>query len=100
MPLATFRRRKRDSQLITVFDAFGDATRLRMIRLITERNNICVSELADEVGITTSGASQQLKLLEASGVVNRFRKGQKICYKVNHEDEVVKDVMRLINKER
>lgn len=97
MVLASFKRRKIDSQLITVFDAFGDATRLRMIRLLVDKKNICVSELADEVGITTSGASQQLKFLESCGVVNRFRKGQKICYKINLEDQIVRDVMKIVN---
>ena len=77
------------STLINKFSALGDSTRFRLLELLIDNEDYCVSELASEVGISNAGVSQQLKILEQAGIVNRVRMGQKICYALRADDEIV-----------
>ncbi len=89
---------KTDDRLLRMFNALGDQTRFRIFYSLCAGNDICVTELARIMTISVPAASQQLKLLELVGLVNRQRNGQKICYEINYDDVVVKDVIALINK--
>ena len=87
----------RAKQLYSLFDALGDPTRFKLVQKMNTDCNSCVSELAEELNITTAGASQQLKILEQAGVLLRVRKGQRICYEINHDDPDVAQVMKMLN---
>lgn len=86
------------NKLIQIFDALGDKTRFNLLRILAERDEICVSELASEVNISTAGASQQLKVLEKVGLIIRNRKGQKICYAVNKNSQANQKLLEIINE--
>lgn len=86
------------SKLVRVFGALADSTRIKLIDLLQERQNICVSELAKELGISVSATSQQMRILEMTGLVNRERMGQRICYQLNSNDEFVKEVVGFIER--
>ena len=85
-----------DSRMVRMFDALGDATRFKVVRILARKKEICVSEIADEVGISTAGASQHLKILEQAGLVNRNRMGQKICYTIKRDDANSKKIYDLV----
>lgn len=74
-------------QLSDIFSALGDANRLKIIKLLASDRDLCVSEVASEVGITVAGISQHMKILEKAGLVVPQRKGQKICYRINGNRE-------------
>lgn len=65
-----------------MFSALGDGTRYKIVKLLKERPELCVSEVAQKVGITTAGISQHMKVLEQSGLVSPQRMGQKTCYRL------------------
>lgn len=69
-----------DSEIAKLFDALGDPTRLKVMCLLLKKKELCVGEITEEIGISMSGISQQLKILESSGLVTRSRSGQKVCY--------------------
>lgn len=52
-----------------------------MLLLLKSKENLCVNEVADAVGISQSLASHQLAYLEARGAVIGHRTGQIICYR-------------------
>ncbi|MDX1765975.1 MAG: metalloregulator ArsR/SmtB family transcription factor [Candidatus Saccharimonadales bacterium] len=88
MPI--FNRKKTDQRttaLVKKFDAIGDANRLKIIQVLSNNKEICVSEVAEQVGITTAGVSQHMKVLENAGLVERNRMGQKICYTISKKDK-------------
>jgi len=89
---------ERAKQLYSLFDALGDPTRFKLVQKMNTDCNSCVSELAEDLNITTAGASQQLKILEQAGVLTRVRKGQRICYEINYDDADVAQVMKMLNK--
>lgn len=84
--------------LIDRFSALGDKTRFRLLSLLSTKSEICVSELAEEIGISTAGVSQQLKVLENAGLVVRQRNGQRICYQVKTDDPLNKELIELIKE--
>lgn len=89
---------KTQTSLIDRFSALGDKTRYKLLALLSSREEICVSELAGEIGISTAGVSQQLKILEHAGLVERHRNGQKICYQVKSEDPINKEIIKIIKQ--
>ncbi len=87
-----------NKRLVSIFSALGDKTRFRLLTLLRKKEDICVSELADEVGISNAGVSQQLKILEQAGLVERKRNGQKICYQISSDSEVNRKLLKLIDQ--
>ena len=87
---------KSESAMVRMFSAVGDPTRFKLVRILARRENICVSEIAEEVGISTAGASQHLKILENAGLVDRNRMGQKICYTVNKNSADNKKLFEMV----
>jgi DNA-binding transcriptional ArsR family regulator len=83
---ARFARVERElppAELVRVFRALGDATRLRSLRLIAERPR-STEELATLVGMSESGLSKHVKALEDAGLVERRRRGYYVLYALNH----------------
>lgn len=86
-----------DSSLTKLFDALGDVNRFKIFKLLLDsKNDICVTEFADILGISVPAASQQLKSLELSGLIERVREGQMICYKVRSTDPSVKSIVKTV----
>lgn len=90
----------RAKELYSLFDALGDPTRFKLVQKMNDECDSCVSELAEELDITTAGASQQLKILEQAGVLIRVRKGQRICYEINSEDPDVSQIIKMLNNKK
>lgn len=85
-------------KMVKVFSALGDKTRFKLLSILSQNEEICVSELADKIGISNAGVSQQLKVLEHAGLVKRNRMGQKICYEINETDELNQQLVKLIKE--
>ncbi len=86
MSKATTRSAATDQEIAKLFDALGDSTRLKVMCLLLEKKELCVSEVTEEIGISMSGTSQQLKLLESYGLITRSRSGQRVCYFPNESN--------------
>ena len=75
----------------------SDPTRLRILQtLFTADDDLCVNEIAASVGSSQSATSHQLAKLESRGVVECFREGQKMCYKLTDSPHVtsVKKILK------
>lgn len=82
--------------LSQVFQALGDESRFRIVNLLRQDRELCVSEVASEIGITTAAISQHMKTLEKAGLVAPERNGQKICYRLKDDDKVNQQLFNLI----
>ena len=78
------------------FSALGDKTRFRLFQLLSEKKQICVSQLAEELSITPACVSQHMKVLSEAGLVDRARDGQRVCYQVNTDSPSNKALSELI----
>ncbi len=68
-------------ELVEMFKVLSDRTRLNILHLLfTTDKTLCVNEIADAVGATSSATSHQLAKLEAKDIVSCSRMGQTMCY--------------------
>jgi ArsR family transcriptional regulator len=69
--------------LAQYFKALGDETRLGLIARLAQQepgSALCVSRLADELGVTASAVSQHLRVLKDLGLVHAERRGYRLHY--------------------
>jgi len=66
------------------FCYFGsDPTRLKIVFLFSIHKELCPTDLSDMLEISISGISHQLALLEKSGLVEKMKMGQMVCYSLS-----------------
>jgi DNA-binding transcriptional ArsR family regulator len=82
-------------ELAETFKALSDPTRLRLVRLLSERASgnhtpdecgggpLCVNALARKLGITQSAVSQHLRILRQTGLVRGERRGSFVHYSLD-----------------
>lgn len=64
--------------------ALSDETRIRIVKLLA--NDLCVSALAQRIGISDAAASQHLKVLREAGLVKGEKRGYWTHYFVLEEE--------------
>lgn len=79
-----------------ILGALGDPCRFRIFKLLMEHHDICVTDVAHVLDITVSAASQQLRVLEMLGLVERMRMGQMVCYELKKDHPTVKQLVQFI----
>ena len=67
--------RDEDRQLIKVYRALGERSRLNVLRVLKERGELNCSEVRDELGLTPSTMSHHVALLEDCGLIDVRRQG-------------------------
>lgn len=83
-----------------IFSALSDAGRLQIFNILLERNDVCVSDIANILGVSVPAASRQLTILEQAGLITRVRKGQMICFQIQTKNSIVKSIIRILKKGR
>lgn len=86
-----------DERIIFALQILGDKTRFKIFKLLIQNNQMCVSEIAFNLGVTTSAVSQHFRNFELIGLVKKARFGQKICYELKFDDYLVKQLVTLVN---
>ena len=84
-----------ESRLAHIFGALSDVGRFQIFRLLLQYEDLCVTDVANVLGVSVPAASQQLKVMEISGLVEKEREGQMICYRVRTSDPVVRSIVRI-----
>ena len=72
--------------LAELFKIFGDSTRIRILDTLTKKE-LCVQEIADELSMTQSAISHQLRILKQGALVKFRREGKTIFYLTVDGDE-------------
>jgi ArsR family transcriptional regulator len=72
-------------QLTKVFKALSDETKLRILKILQERNEICVCEIMQALNISQSRASRNLGILKNAGFITDRREGLWVYYSINKE---------------
>lgn len=68
--------------LMRLFKVFANDTRLRLLHALVRRSELCVTELAEVVGMKPQAVSNQLQRLVDRGIVGTRRNGINIFYRV------------------
>lgn len=69
-------------QLMRLFKVFANDTRLRLLHALVQKGELCVSDLADVVGMKPQAVSNQLQRLVDRGIIGARRDGTNICYRI------------------
>ena len=73
------------NKMSDLFKLLGNETRLKIIYLIKNENDICVCDLSDILGLSVSAISQQLNKLKQGNILKSRKEGQTIYYSVSHD---------------
>ncbi len=74
-------------EMAEFFAALADPTRLRLISLLAA-DECCVCDLAEQLGMTDSAISHQLRTLRAARLVRYRKEGRQVFYRL-HDHHVV-----------
>jgi len=91
---------KKDKVLSLVFNALSDPSRLQIFKILLERNDVCVSDIANILNVSVPAASRQLSILESSGLVEKVRQGQSTCFRVQKENTITNSLIEVLKKGR
>ena len=75
-----------------LFKAFGDTTRVEILSLLLQQER-CVGDIAEEVGLSQSAVSHQLRLLKQMHLVKYRREGKNILYSL--ADDHVRTILEM-----
>jgi ArsR family transcriptional regulator, arsenate/arsenite/antimonite-responsive transcriptional repressor len=65
--------------------ALAHPARVRIVRLLIERESCICGEIVDQLPLAQSTVSQHLKILKESGLIQGEVDGPKVCYGMNSE---------------
>jgi len=87
-------------QFIKVTKALGDETRLKILRMLLSREDMCVCELQTVLGLSQPNVSRHLKILEEAGFLEGRREGQWIIYQIRKElkSPLIKGILKEISR--
>ena len=77
------------SNLADVFKIFGDVTRLKILYALFD-SELCVCDIANELNMTQSAISHQLRTLKTAKLVKNRKEGKIVYYSL--DDEHVKHI--------
>lgn len=70
--------------LAELFKALGDPTRVRILSCL-QMSDMCVGEIADKLGMSTSAISHQLRVLKAIKLVKGTKEGKEVRYSLDDD---------------
>jgi DNA-binding transcriptional ArsR family regulator len=87
--------------LADLFSILGDPTRLRIVDVLAH-GELCVCDIAGEVGISESAVSHQLRLMRGMRIVRGRREGRCVYYALDdhHVLDLFQQGLRHVSEER
>lgn len=83
------------NSLAEFFKILGDTTRVKILFTL-DKNEMCVCDIANVLGMSKSSISHQLGTLRQSGIVKCRKSGKEVFYML--DDEHVKEVFEIGTK--
>jgi ArsR family transcriptional regulator len=71
------------SELLTRLNALGDDTRLRILSLLTEYEELCSQDILLKLNLSQSAVSRHLKQLSAAGFLIERSQAAAKCYRLS-----------------
>ena len=70
--------------LAELFKIFGDSSRIKILFALLDKE-LAVGDLAEELSMTQSAVSHQLRILKTNGLVRYRREGKSLIYALSDE---------------
>ena len=75
-------------RLADIFKVLGDRTRIKLLSLLAHKEELCVSDIAEALGMGQSAISHQLRVLRNARLVKFHKVGKEAFYSLD-DDHVV-----------
>lgn len=85
------------NELAKLMRTAGDESRLKILCIIFSKKKVCVSDIAEELGVSVAIVSHHLQVMSKEGLVSPVREGKRICYQLP-KDQFVKDLKNFVCK--
>ena len=76
-----------------LFKGFADPTRVHILALLLSKEELCVTQIAQNVQLSQSAISHQLRLLKQMRLIKYRREGKNILYSL--ADDHVKTILEM-----
>ena len=76
-----------------LFKGFADPTRVHILSLLLQHQELCVSEIAEAVELSQSAISHQLRILKQMHLIKFRREGKNMLYSL--ADDHVKTILQM-----
>ena len=76
-----------------LFKGFADSTRVHILSLLLQHQELCVSEIAEAVELSQSAISHQLRILKQMHLIKFRRDGKNMLYSL--ADDHVKTILQM-----
>ncbi|MFX1605472.1 MAG: ArsR/SmtB family transcription factor [Promethearchaeota archaeon] len=78
--------------VIDIFEALSDHSRVRIISALTRQESLCVSDIADSLDMPITRVSHHLNKLKKLGFVRAKHEGKQVFYSI--DDDCITDIMK------
>lgn len=72
-----------DAEVAVLAKALAHPARIRILRLLLEKQSCIGCDIVDEVGLAQSTVSEHLRILKAAGVIAGEVEHPRVCYSLN-----------------
>ena len=88
------------SELLVRLNALADETRLKILELLTQQEELCAQDFITMLDLSQSSASRHLRQLTASGYVSERRRDVAKCYSLNRDrlDDTIRALKEFLRK--
>jgi DNA-binding transcriptional ArsR family regulator len=69
-------------KMAEIFKALSGSTRLKIVVGLIEKNECNVNKMVEGLNLAQPNVSQHLSILKNAGIIEGYRKGNQICYRV------------------
>ena len=83
-------------EMARAFKALGDESRLKMVKMIAEAEDICACHLLDEFDFSQPTLSHHIKILCAAGLIECRKDGKWMHYSLN--PDCIEDMRALLSE--
>ena len=91
--MRTFPEKETMEHIAQLFKGFADPTRVHILYLLAEKQELCVNDIAEAVQISQSAISHQLRLLKQMHLIKFRREGKNLLYSV--ADDHVQTILEM-----
>jgi len=88
------------NELLVRLNALADETRLKILELLTQQNELCAQDFINLLDLSQSSASRHLRQLTAAGYISERRRDVAKCYSLDTEriDDTIKAFKDFLQK--
>ena len=81
-----------------ILKALAHPIRLKIVCGLTKKTECNVSVMVEKLGVPQPTVSQHLNILKNAGIIQGFRKGTQICYKLTNE--TAKKIVKIMGEDK